>query len=186
MTKQVASEGEIRSINQCFPLIKQIKSDDIREKVIEAWMRVWRASGHARLERAPHLPSDKPPQQTLVKHINASVEAALAVARQFEEEYGIPVNFDYLIAAAILHDVDNLVIYEEKEGRIEQSELGKMIPHGVYGAYIALEVGLPLEIVHVIATHTPQCAVDCRTIEGVIIVHCERAKLYALRTQIDR
>ena len=93
MTQQTASEEEIRSVNQCFPLIKQIKSDDIREKVIQAWVRVWRASSHPRLEKAPHLPSDRPPQQTLVKHINVSAEAALAVAKQFEEEYGIPVNF---------------------------------------------------------------------------------------------
>ena len=130
MTKQVASEEEIRSISQCFPLIKQIKQDDIREKVIQVWVRLWRASGYARFERVPHLPSDKPPQQTLVKHINATAEAALAVAKQLKEEYGLPINFDYLIAAAILHDVDNLVIYKEKEGRVEQSELGKMIPMG--------------------------------------------------------
>ena len=181
MTEQGTSDKEIRGVSECFPLIKQIEDEGIREKVIQVWVRLWRESGYTRLEQAPQLPSDKLPQQPLVRHTNAVANAALTVARQLEEEYNIPINFDYLIAAALLHDVDNLVVYAEKGGRVERSELGKMIPHGVYGAHVALEVGLPLEIVHVIATHTPQCAVDCSTIEGRIISHCDFINVEVLR-----
>ncbi|MFC1987016.1 HD domain-containing protein [Chloroflexota bacterium] len=83
------------------------------------------------------------------------------------------MNLDYLIAGAILHDLDKPLIYHRKQDKVVYSEVGEMIPHGTYGVHVALELGLPLEIVHVIITHTAYCAVNPSTVEGVIIQKAE-------------
>jgi 7,8-dihydroneopterin 2',3'-cyclic phosphate phosphodiesterase len=116
---------------------------------------------------------------SFVKHCNSAVRGALSLATLYKEEYGININFDILIAAALLHDVDKMLIYERKGERVEMSELGQKLRHGVYGAHAALDEGLPLEVAHVIATHSPQSGAYPTTVEGAIIQYADLADMEA-------
>ncbi len=165
-------------IKQVFPLIEKIKDDSIRDKVVKVWARVWKESGYATLEEAPMV---GPAEDTLVKHTNAVTNSSSALASQFQEEYGYPVNLDTMLAGALLHDVDKLVIYERKDGKVGYSPLGKKIPHGSYGGHVALEEGLPMEIVSLIITHAGVCTWDPVSVEGVFLYHADFAKIDAVR-----
>ncbi len=167
-----------KDIEHLFPLLKEIEDDSIRDKVIEVWLRVWKESGYPTLEEVPQR---GPAQDTLVKHTNAVANGAFALARQFQQEYGLPVNLDILLAGALLHDVDKLLIFEKKGSNVEYSEFGKKIPHGSYGGYIALEVGLPIEVVSLVITHASTCTWEPVSVEGILLHHADFAKIHAVK-----
>jgi putative nucleotidyltransferase with HDIG domain len=168
---------EEKYIKYVFPFVEKIRDDGLKDGVIKVWLRLWRESGYSTLEEAPMR---GPVQDTLVKHTNAVTNAALALANQFQEEYGFPVNLDILLAGALLHDVDKLVIFKKKAGNIEFSDMGKKLPHGSYGGHVALELGLPMEVAHLIFTHSLACTWDPVTIEGIFLHHADFAKIDAV------
>ncbi len=176
MTKE-----EARDVRELFPLVRKIRDKGIREKVTEAWVRMWKESGYGDLREAPFSAEPQDSNETLVNHTNATARLALTAAEQFQEEYGIKVDFDVLLASAILHDLDKAVVYQRKGNGVVHSELGRKIPHGAYGMHIALEVGLPLEVVHIIVTHSTLINMEPNSVEGVIIQKAEYVKLDARR-----
>ena len=170
---------EARAVREYFPLIRKIKDKDIRDKVIKAWVRVWKESDYRDLREAPFSPDPEDSSETLVNHINATTSLALVAAEQFQEEYGVKVDLDVLLASAILHDLDKAVLYQRKGNEVVHSGLGNKIPHGAYGMHVALELGLPLEVVHIIVTHSSFINMEPNTVEGVIIQKAEHVKIAA-------
>jgi len=182
--KMMASEAERDSIEKAFPLLQKIADERIRQGVTDVWATLWRESGYRSLDEAPN--QDGCDEDTLVRHTNAVTSAALAVAEQLAEEYGIQVNRDILLAASILHDVDKLVLYEKRDGCVQLSAMGKVIPHGSYGGHAALDAGLPLDIANTIITHSRDCGWQPATIEGIIINYCDLAKFFAVRMALGK
>jgi putative nucleotidyltransferase with HDIG domain len=173
------TEDEGRAVREYFPFIRKIKDKDIRDKVIKAWVIAWKESGYKNLGEAPFTPNPKDARETLVHHTNATTRLALSAAEQFEEEYGVKVNLDVVLASAILHDMDKAVMFVRKGNEVTVSELGKKIPHGAYGMHIALDVGLPLDIAHIIINHSNSINMEPSTIEGVIVQKAEQVKINA-------
>lgn len=175
----MATEAERKAILAAFPKIVEIQQPKLKEGVIEVWARLWRESGYQNLEDVPN--HDGCLQDPLVKHTNAAVKAALATAEQLEQDYGIGVDRDVLLAAAILHDADKIVLYERKDEGMQLSALGRRIPHGTYAGHVALDVGLPLEVANVLITHSRDSNWDDCTLEGFIVHQSERNILFAVR-----
>jgi putative nucleotidyltransferase with HDIG domain len=179
---------DTQAIRKTFPLIAQIKAAKLRESVVKAWYIAWKESSFKNLEDAPFgLPEDAPvgvtPFQgdTLVKHTNAVASAALAMGRLLIQQYAVKINLDYVIAAAILHDLDKIVMYESKGGRIVHSELGGKIVHGAYGGHIALLAGLPQDIVFIIMAHSPKVDVELLSPEGKLVTFGDLGMLRTLQ-----
>jgi hypothetical protein len=107
-----------------------------------------------------------------------TVELSLAMAEKIMQEYGISINLDNLLAIAILHDADQMVLREKKDQVLRPTELEKRIPHGIYGAHVALEVGLSSDIAHGIIFHRPKME-PAVTVEAVIVKHCDYANYLA-------
>ena len=172
MTK--VSKEENKTIRKIFPLINRIEDKEIATKVVRACVRIWRESGHKDLREAPttHIPLAS--NETLVQHTNASARAALALATEFEAEYGTKVNFDVLLASAICHDLDKALSIEKAESGWRVSEFGEKFPHGSYSMHVALDEGLPLEVAHIIVTHSPQSSMQPHTIEGMLFQKAEQ------------
>lgn len=167
------NESEKNSIRWLFPKIAEIKDQEIQEKVIEVWVRLWRQSGLQSIERTP---ADRDEIFTLVKHTNVTAELSLAMAKKIAKEYGLSINFDNLLAIAFLHDADQIVLREKRGNTVEASELETRIPHGMYGGHIALVVGLSPEIAHGIIYHRP--AMEPITVEAVIVKYCDNANYF--------
>jgi len=173
------TDKELKAVVSALHYVEQIGDPDLRDKVVRTLVRAWRESPYDRLEDAPNSVSRWGWNVTFVQHVNSTARAALSLAHQFKEEYDAKIDFDILLAAALLHDVDKLLIYERIGDTVEESALGKRLPHGVYGAHLALQEGMPIEVAHIIATHSPNSSACPKSVEGAIIQYADMADLDA-------
>jgi hypothetical protein len=56
-----------------------------------------------------------------------------------------------------------------------ESRMGKPIQHAVYATHKVFAHGLPMEIAHVVNTHTHQSAVRSVTVEGAYLFYADPA-----------
>lgn len=141
------------NVGELFPEVEQIRDADLREAVITIWSEFWRMSEFDDFEDVPVSLNILYSQR---KHCQGIVRAALAVAQAWESVHDVKFDRDVLIAGAMLMDVSKLVEVRSdgKEG-FERTEIGDSLPHAFYAAHRALELGVPLSIVHIITTHSP-------------------------------
>lgn len=155
------------------PEIQWIADDVLREKVISTWIEA--------LERGGWEPEDmlRLPFTLLVGDVNVSflehtravVRMTVQVAKIMKEIYGdrLPINEDYLIAGALLHDIGKLMEYELKDGRFVQTKIGRTLRHPFIGAALSYLNGFPAEVSHIIAFHSHEGDHVKRSLEAFIV-----------------
>ena len=163
-----------RHIEKLFPRIKDIKDEALRRKVINVWLRAWEMSGFRSIEEFSAWPPEKEHLQlTNVEHTNQVAECVIEVANVMNRVQKISINMDYLIGAVILHDVDKILLFEEDSGQL--TTRGKFIAHISLSISLALEQRIPIEIIHAIATHSPNySSISVKTPEALILSHCDK------------
>lgn len=164
MESGVPSAETIKGI---FPEINMITDPTLADKVTQVWLDVWKRSNWKNLENVPYTPTIK---KSTILHLRSTTRSAVAIAKVLKELHGIDVNLDYLIAGALLHDVSKPMEYSSQGGR---TPLGQKIPHGSYGIAAALEQDLPVEVVHIIASHTPHLRKMPESVEAIIVRHVD-------------
>jgi len=162
-------------IRRLFPRVNDINDDEILKKVIDLWWETWKESDFERIE---DLSQWQPVKEKLnisnVEHTNQVVECALAMATVVEGRQGVKIERDTLIAGAILHDIDKLLIFRPTSG--ETTQMGNRLAHTTIGAHLALKAGLPLGIVHAIAAHSSNYStMSPKSVEAVIVYHADHA-----------
>jgi len=108
------------------------------------------------------------------------------MASVIEREQGVKVERDTLIAGAILHDIDKLLIFHQSSG--ETTHMGMHLAHTTIGAHLALKAGLPLEIVHIIAAHSSNySSLSPRSPEAAIVYHADHVvtETWTMEKNID-
>ena len=160
-------------IQRLFPRVNAINDPEIRKKVIDLWWGTWKESDFKRIEDLSQWQSMKEKLDiSNVEHTNQVVECALAMASVVERDQGIKVERDTLIAGAILHDIDKLLIFHQPSGETTKMEMH--LAHTTIGAHLALKAGLPLGIVHVIAAHSANhSSTSPKSVEAVIVYHAD-------------
>lgn len=171
---------DMQHIERLFPEMKQIKDSNLRKKVAQVWVRMWRKGSWERVEQVPFTPSRT--KVTLAQHTSTVTQYAIEIAKVASQAHGIDINMDNLIAGAILHDVSKLVETGEKG----KTEIGEKLQHGFYGAFAALEVGLSLEIAHLVATHTIRSSVYPKSVEGFIIRYADMLDADIIHWRTDK
>ena len=97
----------------------------------------------------------------------------LEIAKIMEKNFGMSINWDYLISGAILIDVGKLLEYEITDGRLGTSRDGKLLRHPFSGVSLADRFGLPFDIQHIIAYHSKEGDLGKRTVESIIVHHAD-------------
>ena len=157
-----------------LPEIEWISDGELREKVLRVWEEALKR-GNWSVDKVKEIPFTlliKDCPVSLIDHIRAVTRMAEVVYKEFRNIYGdlVPLNHDYLIAGAILHDIGKFVEYEvDNSGKFVQTRLGKMLRHPFTGAMLADEFGLPPDISHIIATHSHEGDRVKRTPESEIV-----------------
>ena len=147
-------EEEKKYIERLFPRVKDIKDNHLKNQVINVWLRAWKMSDYRRIEdHSAWAPAKDKLQLSNVDHTNQVVECAIAVAHVIEQTQKIKINSDCLIAAAILHDVDKIILFHQSTGKL--TPFGKLLTHTHLANFLALEENLPLEVIHAISAHSP-------------------------------
>ncbi|KYK20811.1 hypothetical protein AYK25_08610 [Thermoplasmatales archaeon SM1-50] len=159
---------EKRDIENYFTELTLIKEKNLRNKVVEVWKNAADRGGWTNLQEIPFTLLFEN-SGLLVDHTKRITKLAWKVANTREE----PLNKDYVVAGALLHDVGKLLEYEPKEGKIVKSGFGEKTRHPAAGSQLAEECNLPREIVHIIAAHSHEGDTMNRTAEAIIIHHCD-------------
>jgi len=175
------------SLLRQMPLIDKISDSKLRGMVIEVWVKLMQASGHHDINEFPNFISEIGDNENLARHTNAVVNMSEALAREFQQAYGINLNHDILLAGALLHDVDKLVLYERQGDSVQLTELGRKVAHGEHGALIAEQAGLPPEVVNIIASHSPILRKTLpASIEAVLVACCDEGNFQSYRLMTGR
>lgn len=147
------SERRLLDLEALFPELALVSDAGLRDAIVAVWQRLWQESLHDRLEDVPVSTKIAYPQ---IKHCQAIVKVALAAAAALEQVHETRFDRDVLIAGALLMDASKLVETRPgPDGTVVQSDLGRLLPHALYAAHLALEHGVPLEVIHVIVAHSP-------------------------------
>jgi len=160
-------------ILQLFPAVLKIKDGGIREKVIDTWVTAWKRSNFSRIEEAHQFePAREHIAYTNVDHTNQVGEACEKMATMGSEILGLKLNMDYLLAGALLHDVDKIVIFDAQTGG--WTEAGRRTSHAVMGASMARAEGLTEEVAHIIEAHSTKFSpLPPKSIEALIVRHAD-------------
>jgi putative nucleotidyltransferase with HDIG domain len=165
-------ESERRGrIGALFPDLGRIASPQIRDGVVRAFLMAWEQGGWRTLEECPLLAKAIRDPNTGVEHFQAVVALSVAMADIIERFHRVTIHRDHLIAGAILHDVGKLLEHAPAQaGRAT----GPLLRHPASGAHLALTCGLPIEVAHIIATHSAEGSVTERTLEAAIVAVADR------------
>jgi 7,8-dihydroneopterin 2',3'-cyclic phosphate phosphodiesterase len=148
-------------MQKLIELAQKIKNEELRKRVVEFLKdpklsnKDFKKYPRMNLEEARTLFSagatGTAVERDILNHTIALVDLCLKTAETVESVYGIPLNKDNLVAAAILHDLMHLYEYKKSEEGIEHT--GIMIDHTILGVAEFYHRGFPEDVIHIIASH---------------------------------
>lgn len=160
-----------RFILNRFPQLQLVTKPQWVDAACEAWAKVWEMSSWENIDAVPA--NLLTPSASLLNHVCAAVDNCIQVAKVRESIHGDKVDMDVLIVAGVLHDASKALEYELRDGQARVSRLGELYQHGFFAAHIALEAGFPMEVVHIILTHTDATRACPKTLEGILLFYCD-------------
>lgn len=157
-----------RHVESLLPALAKIQDSKLRKKVVDIWVEAWRDGNYEKVEDISWLESWRNVfTWTNLDHVNQVTTLAIEVAKLAQEILGVKINMDYLIAGALVHDVDKGVMYDGKTK--ELTPIGKLLPHTAYSVYLSLKHKLPTEVIHMVASHTSYSMKRQMTAEALIL-----------------
>jgi len=141
-------------------LAENIKDTALRKKVVDYLKNP--ALSHKDFKKYPQgkLEETKTPftignigtaERDVINHTIAVTELAIKVADLVENIYGTKVNRDYLIAAALIHDVMKIFEWKKEGENIEHT--GILLDHSMLGVAELYKREFPDQVIHIVATH---------------------------------
>ena len=166
-------------MKELIKLAERIKDKKLKKKVID-FLKDFRLSSKDFKKYTPEkikeagslfvIPSSGfgPVERKILEHTITLVELCEDVVKCFKKNYGLELNRDYLVAAAILHDL--MKAFEYKRG-----ETGELEPTGVMLDHTMLAVAelyvrdFPEEVIHIVASHYGEAGpTPPRTFEALV------------------
>jgi putative nucleotidyltransferase with HDIG domain len=149
-TIQVGDSEQRQEVLRAMPRLAELGAP-VREQAISAWVSAWLASSHASLEEMPY--SLQASDYRLLDHTNEVADTGILLADYAYERWGVRLDQDILLAALLLHDIDKALLYTRANGAVVADPARAGLPHGVLGAMLLREAGLPDEVVTLVGTH---------------------------------
>lgn len=120
------------------------------------------------------ISSATPPiERDILNHTIALVHLCEKTAKTIKSVYGIPVNEDSLIAAAILHDIMHLFEYKKSETE-GVTHSGVMLDHTMLAVAELYHRNFPEDVIHIIASHFGEGGpTPPRSFEALILHHLD-------------
>lgn len=168
-------------MDEMIKLAGQIKDPKLREKTIEI-LKDPKLSNKA-MNYRPLALKDSPAgypgfehhmcKGGLIKHTEGVTTLSLEIAEFIDERYG-PVNKDFLIAGALLHDIMRL--YDFKKEGSGYSVTPKILGHEQLIGCELYARGFPEEVIHMVINHLNA---EDQTLEGMILHFADTIDAYA-------
>lgn len=156
--------------------LSKIRNARFRDFVIETWVKGCEEGKWESIEELTKMPFTlltDARDVNFIEHTIAVTEGAYQLALAQQQSYRtMPyrIDMDRLIAGGLLHDVGKLLEFEKDgKGGYRKSFSGKIARHPISGAILAAKVGVPDEIVNIIACHAKEGEGRPQVVETVLI-----------------
>jgi putative nucleotidyltransferase with HDIG domain len=174
----VEYEAQVRA---AFPELADVESDDLRDRVVEAWVLGLERGGWRDVEDVPYAWNIH--EVTNVEHVRGVTRIAVESAEQQRDFHGADPEFDVIRAACLLHDVGKCYEYVEHvdDDLLDEPDpryAGETIPHSLSGYALAHEVGCPLAVQRAIPHFIGE--IPERTLEAELVKSANSASSNAI------
>jgi hypothetical protein len=162
-----ATPEEYERIRAELPEIDLLADPETRQKVATLWASFLRETTYARIGDCPPFP---PVECDLAGHTRHVVKNCVAMAGNLREFWGIEVDDEVLLAAALTHDASKLV--EQSGADAEPTVLGRALLHAQVAGVRCLELGLHPNVAYIVTYHPftpPHVHVKPQCVEFVIL-----------------
>jgi putative nucleotidyltransferase with HDIG domain len=164
-------------ILELLPEINLIKDAELRNQTAQVWEDAiidggWTIEQILRMPFSVHVENCN---ITFIEHVRTVCKMCVAVSDVLKSAYGdrTQIDYDTMIAGAMLADVGKLIEYEEKDGKITKAGRGQHLRHPFTGVAMSHARGVKPEVQHVIATHSKEGEMMIRSNESVIFHHAD-------------
>jgi 7,8-dihydroneopterin 2',3'-cyclic phosphate phosphodiesterase len=172
-------------MDKLIKLTQKIKDEKLRKMVVDFLKIPSLSNKHFKkyprmeIEKAASLftvggPTTATVQRDVLNHTIALTEVCEKVADVLEKSYGLPLNRDNLIAAAILHDIMKIFEWKLAPGSQELEHTGIMLDHTMLGVAELYSRGFPEDLIHIVAAHFGESGpTPPRNFEALIFHHLD-------------
>jgi len=161
------SKEEIRRLLPQFDFVEDVA---LKDTALSIWLEACSKADWDSLEAIPFGPGYDPIRAGFLHHVAAVTEYSYAVAKAYNKLEAIPVNVDYCVVGALLHDVCKIVEYSAAGGR---TAWGTRVSHAIYGVALCEKYNIPLEITHIVASHTSKLGMPAKSPEAIIVAKAD-------------
>jgi len=168
-------------VRDAFPTLESIETTDLRERVVEAWVRGLDRGGWRDVTDVPYAWNID--EVSTVEHVGGVATIAVELAAQQRRLHGAAPDLDTVLAAALLHDVGKCYEYTEyvSEDRLfepDSTYAGDVIPHSLSSYALAHEVGCPIAVQRAIPHVIGE--IPRRTLEAELVSQANAASSNAI------
>ena len=168
-------------VREAFPELADVADDDLRERVVEAWVLGLERGGWRHVEDVPYAWNIH--EVTNVEHVRGVTKIAVESMRVQREFHGADPDADVVRAACLLHDVGKCYEYvdhvdEDLVDPDRETYGGSEIPHSISGYALAHEVGCPVAVQRAIPHFLGE--VPERTLEAELVKSANGASSNAI------
>lgn len=153
-----------------LPQFSLIQNQELCKKALDIWLEACSVSDWERLEDIPFMPGSDAVRFSFLHHVELVTQYSYEVAMAYNRLEDTPVSVDNVVAGALLHDVCKIVEYSATGGR---TAWGQNVSHGIYGISLCHKHGVPLEVIHIVASHTAKLSMPNKSPEAIIVAKCD-------------
>ncbi|MDG5759046.1 HD domain-containing protein [Natronococcus sp. A-GB1] len=174
------SEDAVRA---AFPELTAIGDDELRAGVVDAWSTAVLENDVDDLTTVPWLPPTQRDlaldDESLVTHVRDVTACAVALAETLldRREGILSLDMDTVVAGALVHDVSKLAEFDG----MDETAVHALLGHPYYGIHVTARAGLPVELAHIVLSHTSRTAVEPATIEAELVRRADEMAAAAIR-----
>ncbi len=167
-------------MERLLKLAEKIKDKNLRKKVIELLKNPslqhpeFNKYPKEKLENAISLFTVTTPSgpitvpRDVLNHTIAVTKACICLSQILKDTFGLKLNEDYLIAAALLHDVMKVFEWKRDEKGIEPT--GILLDHSMLAVAELYRRDFPEEVIHIVASHIGESGpTPPRTFEALLL-----------------
>lgn len=173
-------------IETVFPEIHSIDDEALRTGVVSAWT-IAAEENDIDIDALEAIPWFPPSQarlgiaseaETLVEHVRDVTACAISLTEVLSERRPtLDLDLDSVIAGGIVHDVSKLYEFDG----MNKTDIGDLLGHPYFGIAVAARAGLPVELSHMILSHSPRTAVEPATLEAEILCRADQIATASIR-----
>ncbi len=171
------------TVRTAFPEIDALEDDDLRAGVTDAWTTAMAENGVDDLSAVPWLPPVQRElgldDEYLVDHVRDVTTCAIGLAETLVKRRGADLSLDTVVAGALVHDVSKLAEFDGTD----ETEIYGLLGHPYYGVHVVARAGLPVEMAHVVLSHTSRTAVEPATLEAELVRRADEVASAAIRAR---